>query len=271
MEHSFWDNFKDRKNIIIAHRGERSVRAENTLCAFESVLGKCDMVEFDVGFSKDGIPIIIHDDTLNRTSDIEEIEGSKTKFKVIDYTYDELLKLDFSSWFIKDDPFKSIKNGLVSIDELNSLEIQRILTLEELLIFLKKNKIYANVEIKDLKNTPFDNIASKKVLEIIKKVGMENRVIISSFNHSYLKEIKTIDKNMEVAVLKDKSHPKDIVNYLRSIDSKTYHPHIGIVSEELVRELNDAGIYVNVYTVNDKTQINKLFSWGVKSVFTDFL
>jgi glycerophosphoryl diester phosphodiesterase len=268
---SFWDNFKENKNIIIAHRGERSVRAENTLCAFEKSLGRCDMVEFDVGFSKDGIPIIIHDDTLNRTTNIEEIKSSTEPFKVIDFTYMELLKLDFSSWFIKKDPFNGIKDDLVSIEELEALDIQRVLKLEELLEFLKDNNMFANVEIKDLEDTPFDDIASKKVLDIIYKLDMQNRVIISSFNHKYLKEIKTMDKDIEIGVLQEKSHPENLIEYLKSMDAKAYHPCIEIVDEKLVKDLQKEGIFVNVFTVNKKSDIDKLFSWGVKGVFTDFL
>ena len=63
---SFWDNFGDKKNLVAAHRGARSLKPENTMSAFKEALDKSDYIELDVGFSKDGVAIIIHDCVVER-------------------------------------------------------------------------------------------------------------------------------------------------------------------------------------------------------------
>lgn len=268
---NFWNHFEKDKHLIIGHRGARSSRAENTMSAFEHALGRCDLVEFDVGFSRDGVAVIIHDDTLERTSDVRDFKEFKAPFRVVDYDYRELLKLDFGSWFIKKDPFGMIKKGKVSVQELQSLRIQRILTLKELLLFLKANHMPANIEIKDARGTKFDATAAAEVLKIAEETDMQEKVSISSFNHDYLKQIHDLNPNIDTAALQEDFNPDDLVHYLRSLHVRSYNPDFEITDEVLVKELNNAGFFVNVYTVNKKADIKKLFDWGVKSVFTDFL
>ena len=267
------DNFWRRldNSIVIAHRGYRAIRAENTLSAFKEAKGRCNLVELDVGFSKDGVAIVIHDDTLERTTNAKEIAGFKAPFNTTDYTYEEILQLDASSWFIKSDPFGTIKSGLVKKEELEALPIQKIPTLKETLSLLKELNLPVNVEIKDLSDTEFDKTAAQKVIEEIKFLNMQNRTIISSFNHSYLKTIKKVEPTIEIAVLKENNHPKDMVAYLKNLNTNNYNIRVDICNEKLIRELTAKGINVSIFTVNSKEVQEKLFSWGVKAVFTDFL
>jgi glycerophosphoryl diester phosphodiesterase len=267
---NFWNNFKKDEQLLISHRGLRSLRAENTMAAFKQVIGTYKIVEFDVAFTKDGIAVIIHDDTLERTSNVKEFEEFKKPYKVVDYTYEQLLNLDFSSWFIKEDPFNTIKENKVSLEDLKKEQIEKIPTLKELLLFLKENNIFANIEIKDLENTNFHEIAAIEVLKIVDETKMQNKVIISSFNHTYLKQINNLNPNIDIAALQENKHPKDLINYLKSLNVKNYNCDFEITDEALVKKLIDAGFYVNVYTVNKKEDIEKLFNWGVKSVFTDY-
>lgn len=267
---NFWNNFENKEQLLISHRGLRSIRAENTMSAFEQVVGRYKIVEFDVGFSKDGIAVIIHDDTLERTSNVEEIKEFKKPYKVVDYTYEQLQKLDFSSWFIEKDPFDTIKNKTILKEDLKNQEIQKILTLKELLFFLKEKNIYANIELKDLKDTKFHKTAVKEVLKIVNETKMQDKILISSFNHDYLKEIYILNPSIEIAVLQEDENPEDLANYLKSLNTKNYNPSFEIITEDLIKELSQAGFYVNIHTVNNKIDIEKLFLWGAKSIFTDF-
>ena len=268
-QNNFWRDLK--QNIIIAHRGYRAIRAENTLSAFSEAKGRCDLVELDVGFSQDGVAIVIHDDTLERTTNVKEFANFKAPYNTIDYTYKQILELDASSWFLKHDPFGTIKSGLVKKEELKALPIQRVPTLKETLSLLKELNLPVNVEIKDLKGTKFDNVAPIKVLDIIKSLNMQNSTIISSFNHNYLKVIKEIDSSTEIAVLKEHNHPKDIIAYLKSLNTNNYNIDVDICNEKIVKELTAKGINISVFTVNSKEQQEELFIWGVKALFTDFL
>ena len=268
-QNNFWRRLG--KNIIIAHRGYRAIRAENTLIAFKEAKGRCDLVELDVGFSKDGVAIVIHDDTLERTTNAKVLSNFKAPFNITDYSYEEISKLDASSWFLESDPFDTIKNGLVKISDLKALPIQRIPTLKETLSLLKELNLPVNIEIKDLSDTVFDKVAPIEVLEEIKSLNMQNNTIVSSFNHSYLKVIKELDSNIEIAVLQEYIHPSNIIDYLKNLNTNNYNIDIEICNEKLVKKLTTEGINVSVFTVNSKEQQEELFNWGVKAIFTDFL
>jgi len=267
---SFWKRFSSQR-LVAAHRGYRAIRAENTMAAFEACIGRCDFVELDVGFSQDGIPVVIHDDTLERTTDVLEQEGFSPPYSVIDYSYEALLKLDFSSWFAAKDPFGTIASGEVDSTTLASLPIQRIVTLTEALSFFKQHQIPVNVEIKDMRDTPFDALAVPKTLAVIREIGMETEVLLSSFNHNYVRQIRSLAPDISRAALQEHAHPENLLAYLTDLGVTCYHCDSEIVTKTLVEELQKAGIIVNVYTVNTPEEKERIFSYGVKSIFTDFL
>jgi len=266
----FFERFESRE-LIAAHRGYRAIRAENTMTAFAAAIGKCDFIELDVGFSRDGVPIIIHDDTLLRTSNVSHVAGFSFPYNVVDYTYDALLELDFSSWFSQSDPFATIASGMVMQDKLTSLPIQRILTLEHALMYFKQHAVPVNVEIKDMRGTDFDTTAVSKVLFIIQSLEMEDNVLLSSFNHHYIAELHRVAPDISRAALQEHAHHENLVLYLQELGVECYHSDIKIISSALVKELTRAGIIVNVYTVNSPEEKALMFGYGVRSVFTDFL
>ena len=265
---SFYSKLGDKKDLIAAHRGFRSIRPENTLSSFQKSLGKCDFLEFDVKITKDLIPVIIHDSSLERTSNINEHQNFKDKKCVYNFTLKELRTLDFGSWFIKSDPFKTIQNKEVN---KNDIKEEKILTLEELLIFCKQNNILANVEIKDLADTDFDDIIVEKIVDVIKKLDMSEMVLISSFNHDYLKKIDKLLPLVNKAALVEDSHPTDLLEYLKKLNVSAYNCCDEIITKEIVNLLKNESYKVNVYTVNNEKRKQELFSWGVDCIFTDFL
>jgi len=267
----FWNNFSNKSKLISAHRGYRAIMPENTMIAFEKSLGMSDFIELDVGFTKDGVAIIIHDDTLLRTSNVQKHKEFKVPYKVVDYTYNEILKLDFSSWFIKDDPFDTIKNNIIKKDYLQSLKIQRIPTLKEVLAFIKKHNFPVNIEIKDMKNTKFDKIAVSKIVKIVKTYNIDKLILFSSFNHNYMKQLALLAPNITRAALQENKHPKNLVKYLKSLKVHGYHCCADIVNKNIINELRKNDFFVNVFTVNNSKEKEKLFKQGVKAIFTDFL
>ena len=267
----FWENFKKDKKLIVAHRGARSIRAENTMSAFKQAIKKSDFIELDVAFTKDGVVVVIHDNTLERTSNVKDFPEFKKPYKVKDYTYKQLLKLDFGSWFLEEDPFGSIKNGVVKLEELQALKIQRIPTLNKVLKFLKKHNFPVNVEIKNLARTPFDKMAARTIVDIIEDNVMVNYVLISSFNHKYLRQVHKYNNCIDIAALQENENPKDLVKRLKRLRVRSYHPEFNIADTDLIQNLSNAGIFTNIYTVNEEDNIRKLFNAGAKSVFTDKL
>ncbi len=246
---SFWDNF-NKNHLIAAHRGDRYTSAENTMEAFENSIGKCDFVEFDVGFSKDGVAVILHDDTLKRTSNADKLDGFYPPYNLCDYNYQQLLELNMDK---------------------RAAKKQQIPTLKETLLFFRSKNMPVNVEIKDLKKTKFDKIATKAVIEIINECDMVEMTMLSSFNHNYIKEAKKSLPQISTAALQEKRHPLDTINYLSSLKVSSYNIEKGLIDKNLIKELKNIGINTCVYTINSQRELKKAFSLGAEAVFTDFL
>ena len=250
---NFFDNFQ-KKNLIAAHRGYSNRYPENTRIAFQKALKGSDLLEFDVQFTKDGVAVVFHDETLQRTSNVTLLEEflDKKPYYVHNFYYEELLKLDIGSWFRKGD-------------------IQRILTLDEVLEFAVQNGICLNIEIKDMSSVRDDNMIIKEIVKIIIKYNYEKKVLISSFNHYYLKLMKQFSPSLSIAALTYKDHPKNLVDYLKDLDVNSYHINYSSVSKKIVQSLRKEDIFVGVYTVNQKARQKKLFDMGVRVIFSDCL
>ena len=245
----------NKPNLIAAHRGDRSRKPENTLSAFCSSIGRCDFIETDVQLSKDLVPVIMHDDTLGRTTNVREFSSFAKRYPwyVKYFTLDELQCLDYGSWFDAES-----KN-------------EPLLTLEKALSFIKEENIFLNVEIKDMHSWMPDKDAVKIVADSIKKIHAEPLVMLSSFYHPYLPICKEFLPDVPTAVLMENTLPDNLVAYLDMLHADAFHPDDVIIDKKIVREVLEAGYFVNVYTVNDPARKKELFNWGVNGVFTDYL
>ena len=259
-----------RSGLIAAHRGDRAVAPENTLAAFRKSIGRCDFIELDVQYSRDGVPVVIHDETLERTSNVGDIEACRRRFpwRVCDFTLEELKSFDYGSWFDRDDPFGRRHGGDRDVEE-EGYAGAVILTLEELLHFASVNDILLNVEMKDVHATMADERAVAGVLDVIEALGCTDRILLSSFYHPYLIRAKRSVPGLATAALQEGSHPEALVAYLHRLGVAGYHCDDAIVTEEIVTQLKAAGFFVGVYTVNDSKRQEELFRWGVNAVFTD--
>lgn len=161
----------ESSELIAAHRGARSIYPENTLSAIRACVGHCDFIEVDIQLSSDKVPIVIHDDTLDRTTDIasKEIYKERKPYKVSEFTYDELCSLDYGSWFYHDDD-----------------RPEPLLTLRCLLEFIKENNQYINLEIKDMHDSFNDKEVVASIIKEIDEFDIDNFILFSSFRHEYL-------------------------------------------------------------------------------------
>ncbi|MDA3907579.1 MAG: glycerophosphodiester phosphodiesterase family protein [Sulfurimonas sp.] len=252
---SFLELFK-RPALIGAHRGFLSNRPENTLSALNQSIGHCDFIEVDVQLSREGIAVIIHDDTLERTTNVKQLKAYKTRipYKVTDFTYAELSDLDYGSWFY-----------------INVKRPEPLLTLKKVLEFVKENQIYLNLEIKDLSDTFSDMQVVSSVLKEIEASDSKDFILLSSFRHEYMQLGKQIQPDLPTAALVEDKHPNPLIPYLKSIGVDAYHFNDALVDETTVKKLKEAGYYINIYTVNDFLRRQQLFDMGVNGVFTDYL
>lgn len=243
----------NRTGLIGAHRGARSVSAENTMHSLKAAIGKSDFIEIDVQLSSEGIAVVIHDETLERTTNVGEIDEFKSRkpYKVSDFSFKELSSLDYGSWF----------DG----------HVQPLLTLSEALQFIKENALFLNIEIKDMHSSLSDAHVVSSVIKEIEDWHVEARVLISSFRHEYLSLCKEKLPDVPTAALVQDKHPENLLEYLKTLKVDAYNMNNELADKESVSTLRKAGYAVNVYTVNEKTRAKKLFEMGVNGIFTDNL
>jgi glycerophosphoryl diester phosphodiesterase len=259
-----------QKTLNIAHRGARSIAPENTLLAAKKgyEIG-ADLWELDVAMSSDKEIVVIHDDTLERTSNASTVFPNRRPWKIEDFTFAELRTLDFGSWYVATDPFKAISGGTLNTDDIKSFAGLTIPTLREALEFTKEKSWRVNVEIKDLTGKPGDSIIVEKVVSLIQELGLQKSVIISSFNHSYIARAKKADASIYTAALVETSDP-DPVALLAKLNANAYNPSIKTLDYSQIAPLRAKGLDVNVWTVNDEATMRKLITAGVAGIFTDY-
>ncbi len=228
---------------IFAHRGFSGKYPENTMLAFEKAveLG-CDGIELDVHFTKDKELVIIHDEKIDRTTD-------GTGY-VKDYTYEELCKFNAYGNFEGQYPF------------------QKIPTLREYFELVKDvDGFVTNIE---LKTGIFEyHGIEKAVIDMIKEFGLEDRIILSSFNHFTIMRCKEIAPEIKNGFLIE-SWVIGMGAYTASHGVDCVHPIFCNLTDELYKEMKDAGREVNTWTVNEYEDIKRLSSMGVDSLIGNF-
>lgn len=268
----FFDHLQNG-GYVGAHRGARSLAPENTMLAAElgMVLG-ADFWEMDVQRTADGKLVVFHDDDLGRTTDVSARPEfcERAPWPVHRFTLEELRSLDAGSWFAAQDPYGTIARGEVREADLGRMRGQRIPTLEEALAFTRRNDFPMNLEIKDLSYAPGDLSIVSQVLRQIREAKAEDLILISSFNHDYLAEVRRLAPEIPLAALVEERHPEDIERYLADLGAVGYHPDEAILDEELVRRLAGAGIHVSPYTVNHMDRALSLLDAGCFGIITDY-
>jgi glycerophosphoryl diester phosphodiesterase len=258
------------RTLNIAHRGARSLAPENTLAAAKKALEiGADLWELDVVMTGDGEPIVLHDNSLNRTSNATRVFPSRQPWWVHEFSLEKVRSLDFGSWFKEKDPFGQISAGRVSDGELESYAGESAPTLGEALEFTREHNWYVNVEVKDLRGTPGHHEIIKKVVHLIEKNRMAERVLISSFNHNYLEQVKVLNPLLPTGVLTDRPHWNPF-RLLENLMADAYHPRVHTFRAADVRLLRERGRGVMVWVVNDEADMRSLIGKGVHGIFTDF-
>ena len=256
--------------LIIAHRGARSLAPENTIAAARKALELgADMWELDVGMTADGELLVIHDSTLTRTSNVKKIFPKRRPWSLHELTLEEVRRLDFGTWFIDEDPFGQIAAGAISPGEAESFRGEEAPTLRQALRFTRDHNWQANVEIKDLRGAPGDPQVVPKVVALLEELEMVDRVLVSAFNHRYLKEVRERNPGIVTGALvsKPQSDPESL---LHELGSQAYHPSVGSIRRKDITRLRKEGFQVNVWTVTEPKVMRSLIKAGASGIFTDF-
>lgn len=227
---------------IFAHRGASGTHPENTLAAFQKAASlPIYGVEFDVHMTKDNELVVIHDETIDRTS-----TGSGF---VKDLTLTQLKQYDFGSW--KDVRFQH----------------ERIPTLREVLTLLAPSHLQLNIELKsDI--FPYTGMV-EKVLSLITELQIEERVILSSFDHDAVRLAKKLAPHMEVAAL-CMEVLVDPLAYLEKVPADALHIFFPAALRPSIHEVLASSKPVRTFTVNEEMYAAMLRQAGVDAIFTDY-
>ncbi|MCK4534067.1 MAG: hypothetical protein KAT81_00970 [Syntrophobacterales bacterium] len=256
--------------LIIAHRGARSLAPENTLAAARKALEVgADLWETDVVVTSDGEPILFHDDSLARTTNVKDRFPDRDPWHFTTFTLGEIRLLDAGSWFAKADPFGRIAAGVVTNEDLSTYRNEKIPTLSEALCFTQDVSFYVNLELKRLP-PPMENFpVVGRVLAVIDDAGIDyERVIISSFNHAWLREVQVRNPSLAIQALIGYSET-DSLDW-GTLEFETYNARSTLIDEKQVGAITEKGISVNLFTVNEEDEMLRFTEAGAAGLITDF-
>ena len=221
--------------------GADAYAPRNTIPAFELAISMgVDGVELDVNRSADDAVVVIHDQTIDNTSN--------GKGRVDHMTLKQLRQYDYSYKF--KDKYKNVT----------------IPTLEEVCQLIKPTNLFIDVEIKGTSEL-YKGI-EHQLIDIAKRTGMLDRMIFSSFDVKYLINILKIEPSAFCAMIHDKDieKPWDIV---KSIPVKSNHPPFQMVDENYIENCHSRGFKVITWTVDDPLDIRRMLELGVDGIITN--
>lgn len=227
---------------IFAHRGFSGKYPENTMLAFQKAVEiGVDGIELDVHLTKDNEIVIIHDEDIKRTCDGEGL--------VKDMTLEELRRFDASATF----------RGVYGFCGIP--------TLREYFELVKDTPIITNIELKTgVYEYP---TIEKRVIDMVREFGLSDKIIFSSFNHFTVKRCEEIAPEIKRGFLTG-DWIYDFGKYTAERNVQCCHPWHVSLSEEVIREMHEAGCEINTWTVNEYADIEKLSKWGVDSLIGNF-
>lgn len=219
-------------NLCVAHRGFSYKAPENTIAAIRMAMAESfvQWIEIDTQLSMDGIPVVIHDFKLNRTTN--------GKGKVKDYTWEQLQQFDAGSW--KGSTFKG--EGIPSLDDVLKLCCGRL----RLNIELKtQGDMYPGLE--------------QAVMDRVRYYHMEHDVVLTSFDSNALKRVKEINPDFKTGLIID-ARPLDLLDRLKTLQCTFLSIGASHLDNTLVTMLVSQGITVMAWTVDDVRGMKRLAS-----------
>lgn len=255
---------------VIAHRGARSLAPENTLAAARRAHAVgADLWETDVAVSADDRLVLMHDDSMMRTTDVAAKFPDRIPAPFSTYTLAEIRSLDAGSWFERDDPFGEIAAGAVQRRDLASYAGEKVPTLREAFELTLELGWFLNLELKAQPEPKdaFDVVGA--VLALADEVGIgPDHLLFSSARHAWLKAVKRRRPEFEVQAILG-LFPEDPIDFGDPFFD-TFNPRITRISIEELEEQLARGLRLNPYTVNDPDAISRLIEIGITGLITDF-
>jgi glycerophosphoryl diester phosphodiesterase len=233
--------------LLIGHRGYPAKFPENTLAAFEgAVQAGCGMIELDVTLTRDRKVVVIHDDTLDRTT--------SGKGPVKNQTLADIRALDAGSWF-------NPRFAAERVPELSEV------------IALTAGRCMLNIEIKESAleaGYPVDAI-EHQVVNLVKTDGAMDRVIISSFEKRILERIAAMTDAPAIAYISGRGADRTVLEMLLAIKAFSWHPWFRSLTRDQVDMLHAAGLKVFPWTINTQEEAERILALGVDGLICNEL
>ncbi|MFO8068391.1 MAG: glycerophosphodiester phosphodiesterase [Alkalibacterium sp.] len=253
--------FEDKEGpLVIAHRGGKALAPENTLAAFRNAadLG-VDVLEYDVHITIDGHLVVIHDDTVDRTTN--------GKGRVNEMTLLEIKALDAGYQFKDAKGNFTFRNSGIKIP-----------TVEE--VFSEFNNKKHLIEIKDTNDPVMYGALIDEMWKQIQNYAMKDKVLITSFNHDINLRFQDVS-NGEVAIGAGAEETRQFVTMHKAFLNALYRPKaeafqlpieqegFNLADWKLIRGANKRGMHVYYWTINEEEIMKKLIDLGADGIVTD--
>ena len=244
------------KPLIIGHRGSSATAPENTLAAFRVALDSgADGIEFDVRLTRDGVPVVIHDDNLRRT-------GSRPE-RVAELSYDEISNIDVGSWFNRIHPLSRI-----------DFSGERIPSLDAVLELFESNNALLYLEMKS------DPRQRDELVQIccdhLRRSRVKDRTIIECFDLAGIAAVKAIDPAIRTAALLEPRlmtapliSGSRLVKLTLTARADEIALHHRLATERIVAAARKAGLKVVIWTVDDPAWILHAARMEVSALITN--
>lgn len=230
--------------MIFAHRGFSGYYPENTMLAFQKTAEEslADGIELDIQMTKDGELVIMHDETLDRTTN--------------------------GSGYLKDYTLEKLKTLSVGVNVKGFFPRQTIPTLREYFTWLKTTKLITNIE---LKTSVFEYKGiEEKLIAMVHEFGLEEQIWYSSFNHYTIAKVKELMPEAKCGLLMD-TWLMNVGSYAASQNAATVNACSWFCCKEGVAEdLHAHGIKLQAWTPNDADLMKKLVDCGIDVLITNF-
>lgn len=250
---------------LFAHRGACMLAPENTLAAISLADQHGAMgFESDLRISRDGVPFLMHDETLLRTTDVSEVFPGRQDERAENFTMTELKTLNAGTWFLLQDPYKTVHSGILTQSQLRVDMNQAIPTLEEALNLLKQTELNFMYDLRlPPSNHPYYDQAFDIVLEALAAAELDERIWML-LDEQQLEIVKVEQPEFtRVAGLDSKNLPA--ATELLTSGYQVVNVDTGISKKE-IRAFQAADLLVNVYVVDQDWLFSQLWLDGVNSI-----
>nr|XP_054771266.1 glycerophosphodiester phosphodiesterase domain-containing protein 5-like [Lytechinus pictus] len=249
------------KPKMFGHRGAEEIAPENTLISFETAVNHSVYgLESDVRISFDGVPFLMHDDTLERTTDVASVFPNRTQDRAESFTWDELKQLNAGSWFLKKDPFHTGMSIPRATRE--RFDDQGILRLSDLMeIAIKYNKTAIFDVFGPPHGHPFRNNIDEVVVDTILQSGIrQDQIYWLGGGLDYVREkapgfVVTAEGRSDIPDLQKRNITQVNAEYSE-------------ISDKEIDEYSQVNISANVYTINEVWLYSLYWCVGAESITT---